>query len=148
MNRKMGGNSIGISLILVIFILLCLITFGTLSYMLSDADNEMSISSANNIMEYYESEMLAQEKLQEIDETLASAYLSVQNEEEYWATLEAFYGNDEGVEIQIQDGATFLVFQTDISEKEVLISELEVCYPAESGYYRIVSWTLESISDL
>lgn len=146
--NKMKGNSIGISLILVVFILLCLITFGTLSFMLSNADNEMSISTAENVIEFYNGDMVAQEKLQSIDGILADTYGETSDAAEYFAELEVIFQSDADVEMSIDEDGYYLQFTTTVSDVEVLISQIEIYYPAEEGYYRIESWTLENISSL
>ncbi len=147
-NTKMQGNAIGISLILVVFILLCLITFGTLSLMLSDADNELSISSAENVVNYYEADMVAQEKLMDIDETLEYVYFEAANDDHYWMLLEEVFSVDSEVELTMEEDGVFLTFYTEVSDIEELVSKIEVCYPALDGYYRIESWNLESTSTL
>lgn len=148
MRGKMKGNSIGISLILVVFILLCLITFGTLSYMLAESDNEMSISSAENIVEYYNGDMTAQEMLKEVDEVLADTYWMSGDEASYISNLEAAFEDYGAVEVVAGEDGNFVVFTTVISDTEILRSELEICYPATEGYYRVESWTLEYTSGL
>lgn len=147
MKTKMKGNAIGISLILVVFILLCLITFGTLSLMLSDADNELSISSAENIKGYYDADMLAQEQLKEIDETLEGLYWYSANEDQYWERIEEIYTGDDEVEFISENGVIYLSFRTEVSEIEDLVSKIEICYPALEGYYRIEAWNLENTNN-
>ncbi|MFI3208112.1 MAG: hypothetical protein R3Y40_03140 [Eubacteriales bacterium] len=146
--NKMKGNSIGISLILVVFILLCLITFGTLSYLLSSADNDMSITTAENVIDFYEADMLAQEKLQILDGVLEEIYEESKSREAYLDEIEESLEIEDIVSLEICDGDIYLIFQTTVSDVEILLSEIEICYPVEEQYYRIESWTLENISSL
>lgn len=146
--NKMKGNSIGISLILVVFILLCLITFGTLSYLLSSADNDMSITTAENVIDFYEADMLAQEKLQILDGVLEGIYEESKSREAYLDEIEESLEIEDIVSLEICDGDIYLIFQTTVSDVEILLSEIEICYPVEEQYYRIESWTLENISSL
>lgn len=140
---KKQGNAMGISLILVVFILLCLITFGTLSYMLADIDNDLSISAAENIIEFYEGDMEAQAQLQYIDEVLQEVY-NVSDQEDYIDNISYAIDDMENVTLDVSTEGNYLIFYTEISEKEVLVSTLEILYPVESNYYRIESWVLET----
>ncbi|MFI3236906.1 MAG: hypothetical protein R3Y47_02615 [Lachnospiraceae bacterium] len=140
MKTSNKGNSIGISLILVVFILLCLITFGTLSFMLADADNDLSISSAENITQYYAADMLAQEELQRIDALLQELYTT---SNDYVQSLEENFDD-----ISVEDGDVYLTFSTQVSEQETLISTLLIYTEVETDYYRITSWTLENTANL
>ncbi|MGX8700863.1 hypothetical protein [Caproiciproducens sp.] len=74
MRRK--GNfhlGVGASSILMIFVVLCLTTFGVLSYVTANADNRISTKNAETVENYYAAAAIAEQKLQKIDETLLSA---------------------------------------------------------------------------
>ncbi len=143
MGKAGKGNSLGISLILVIFIILCLITFGTLSFMLANNDNNLSISAAENIIEFYDADMVAQESLQGIDALLRELYIDGISEETYVNSVkEALLAMELEATVDVETGE--ITFQTTVSDKEVLVSVLEITYPADGGYYRIISWGLEN----
>ncbi|WP_444642742.1 hypothetical protein ACRQU7_00100 [Caproiciproducens sp. R1] len=74
MRRK--GNfhlGVGASSILMIFVVLCLTTFGILSYVTANADNKISTKNAETVENYYTATAIAEQKLQKIDEALLSA---------------------------------------------------------------------------
>lgn len=74
MRRK--GNfhlGVGASSILMIFVVLCLTTFGVLSYVTANADNKISTKNAETVENYYAATAIAEQKLQKIDEALLSA---------------------------------------------------------------------------
>lgn len=74
MRRK--GNfhlGVGASSILMIFVVLCLTTFGILSYVTANADNKISTKNAETVENYYAATAIAEQKLQKIDEALLSA---------------------------------------------------------------------------
>lgn len=74
MSRK--GNfhlGVGASSILMIFVVLCLTTFGILSYVTANADNKLSTKNAETVESYYTSAAAAEGKLQKIDTALISA---------------------------------------------------------------------------
>lgn len=62
----------GLSLLLLIFLSLCLITFSLLSVSESSADRKLSTKAADRTIEYYVANTNANERLAEIDAQLAS----------------------------------------------------------------------------
>ncbi|MCC8045126.1 MAG: hypothetical protein LIP12_06460 [Clostridiales bacterium] len=72
----------GISLMLLIFLSLCLITFSVLSLSGANADEKLSQKSADRTTEYYAAVTEANEILSEIDAWLADAFLEAQDSEE------------------------------------------------------------------
>lgn len=144
METKNKGNAIGISLILVVFILLCLITFGTLSYLLAKVDNELSISAADNTLSYYQAETTAQATLASIDETLAHAYAQVDSLDAYAIVLQAEYAINNDIRIARSSDTILLTFTTEVSEQESLLATLEITYPSDDGYYTITGWVLQT----
>lgn len=74
MNPK--GNfqfSVGGSSILMIFVVLCLTTFGILSYSTADADCKITNKNAETVQSYYQACGNAEKKLKQIDSALAEA---------------------------------------------------------------------------
>lgn len=144
MQVKQKGSTLGVSLVLVVFILLCLITFGTLSYLLAKADNALSTSTTENVLSYYAAEFAAQTTLQEIDAQLATAYAGAEDFDSYAAALESAFAGAENISLTVDENAVILTFVTVASENETLVATLEIDYPATGGYYSITSWVLES----
>lgn len=74
MKRKSSFNlSVGASSILMIFVVLCLTTFGILSYVTANADSKISTKNAETVENYYAAATAAEKKLQAIDDSLLSA---------------------------------------------------------------------------
>ncbi|MCD7954548.1 MAG: hypothetical protein LUG93_02075 [Lachnospiraceae bacterium] len=72
----------GISLMLLIFLSLCLITFSLLSLSGANADEKLSQNSADRTTEYYAAVTEANEILSEVDARLADAFLEAQGSED------------------------------------------------------------------
>lgn len=73
---RSNGNfqfSVGGASILMIFVVLCLTTFGVLSYVTANADNRISERNAEAVKNYYQANRQAQTKLEEVDGALAAA---------------------------------------------------------------------------
>lgn len=75
--------SVGASSILMIFVVLCLTTFGVLSYVTANADAKISTKNAEMVENYYAGSTAAEKQLQQVDSTLlaakADAELAVEN---------------------------------------------------------------------
>jgi|GEM_PF-1601604 hypothetical protein len=65
--------SVGSSSILMIFVVLCLTTFGMLSYVTANADSKISTKNAETVQNYYKANQLAQTKLEQLDSALFTA---------------------------------------------------------------------------
>lgn len=150
MQRKNKGSALGISLILVVFILLCLITFGTLSYLLAKVDNELSISSAENTLEYYAADTAAKDTLRFIDTQLAATYDSTSTLYFYSLSLQAGFAEMEADDVFLSgemiegEETLFLTYTAPVNETETLSVTLQLHYPVTDTYYTITDWSLVS----
>jgi hypothetical protein len=70
--------SVGASSILMIFVVLCLTTFGVLSYVTANADSKLSTKNSETVENYYAGTSAAEKVLQKIDEALFSAKLDAE----------------------------------------------------------------------
>jgi hypothetical protein len=77
MNRKKEKNefhlTVGTSSILMIFVVLCLTTFGVLSFVTANADYKLSNKNAEAVTAYYQADSKANELLKTIDSELLLA---------------------------------------------------------------------------
>lgn len=71
--RKTGGVFIGVSSLLVIFIVLCLTTFAALSLTSANADLKMARRAAQTVSDYYAADSAAVELLARLDEAVEAA---------------------------------------------------------------------------
>ena len=65
--------NVGSSSILMIFVVLCLTTFGVLSYVTANADCKISTKNVETVQNYYAASAGAQKKLAQIDSALLTA---------------------------------------------------------------------------
>lgn len=122
---------VGSSSILLIFVILCLISFATLSIVSANADARLSRRVAERTTAYYEACNQAQADIAALDGTLAAAYADSLDAEEYFAAV----GEQKSYTIPI-------------SELQTLSVTLDILYPTASGdpFYRITSWQVISDS--
>ncbi len=125
MKQKNLGVNIGSSSILLIFVLLCLVSFATLSIVSAHADINLNKKIEERMTSYYEACNSAETSIAEIDHTLSDLYASGISEEEYFK----------------QVGHT-ISYAIPISDTQSLNIELTIRYPKQSGetFYSISSW--------
>lgn len=116
---------VGSASLLMIFVILCLVSFATLSIVSANADRKLTAKVLERTSAYYEACNEAEADLSALDQTLEEAYVSATSEEEYFSMT----GHDKTYDITI----------SDLQELHVAV---EILYPAASGdpYYRITSW--------
>ena len=68
------GTGTGSASILVIFVILCLVSFAALSIVSANADYKLSTKVLNRTTAYYEAVGKAQSLLAQLDQTLADAF--------------------------------------------------------------------------
>lgn len=119
------SNGIGSSSLLVTFIILCLVSFATLSIVSANADYKLSGKVLERTTAYYEASGQAEVRLSALQQTLEEAYASCDSEEAYFAQT----GHEAS-------------WQFPISDLQTLDVRVEILYPSEQGdpFYRILSW--------
>lgn len=119
------SNGIGSSSLLVIFIILCLVSFATLSIVSANADYKLSNKVLDRTTAYYEASNQAEQQLAELHQTLAAAYAGSTTEAEYFQ--------------QSGRNTSYLIPISDLQSLEV---KVDIVYPAKEGdaYYKIRSW--------
>ena len=120
------GVNIGSSSLLLIFVVLCLVSFAALSIVSSNADFKLGQKVMDRTERYYEVSNQAQEAIAGVDEALVAAYEEAKGDEEaYFAKV----GHTSSFEFQI----------SDLQNLEI---SLEILYPEKVGdpFYRITKY--------
>ena len=132
----------GISLMLLIFLSLCLIVFSLLSLSGATADETLSKKAADRTIEYYRSSSSANALLADIDNQLAlylkKAEASQDPEAVYLSQCEAI---SQDIPEAIWKENT-ICFSVPITEDQHLQAELSITYPEQDDdtLYNIISW--------
>ena len=131
--RTNFGMSIGTSSILLIFIVLCLVSFAALTLSSAVADQKLTQRSQEKTTAYYEACSVAEQKLASLDQDFAALYATGISQEEYYERL----GETQS-------------FTVAISDSQSLYIEIAICYPEtdDDSYYEITSWQEITSSDL
>lgn len=136
--RQAPFVNIGSSLLLVIFLVLCLVTFATLSLSSARSDESFSRRMADRKTEYYEAAGQAEDLLAQIDQLLEETALK--SGKNRWTALD--FGSI-SPEIHYDADNTAVSYQVPINDKQSLDVVLLLNTPeeaAQSGYYRIHKW--------
>ena len=126
MNKKnIFGMNIGSASILLIFVILCLVSFAVLSIVSANADNKLTQKILNRTTAYYDACNNAETSLSAVDETLRNVYLSSANADSYFQMV----GHSKSYAIPISDLQTLQV-------------TIEILYPEKDDdtFYRITDW--------
>lgn len=123
--RQILGINIGSSSIMLIFVILCLISFAVLSIVSAHADSKLTRKVLERTTAYYEACNNAEAALAGVDNTLQNIYASSENEEAYFKTV----GHNKSYAITISDLQTLQV-------------TIEILYPKndDDTFYRITNW--------
>ncbi len=136
-NKKLTMN-IGIISFMVVFIILCLVTFAILSLSSAYSNLNTTNKSIEHMNQYYELSSQGEMFLKDIDDSLYQLYQKTSTKNEYFHQLETL--KKENNEINISNH----VIQYDITHENMTLHiELEVLYPGEKLYH-IITWKTET----
>ncbi len=132
------GVPIGTSLLLVVFVLLALITFATLSFVSANSDNNLSKNVATTTEEFYAADTKAQIKLAELHAILEST--SSDTKMDLYDELSGL--SDYSVELR--ENNIYVSFDTPVDEQESIHSEVKLNL---DGSYEVTRWQLLYIEE-
>ena len=127
-NRKFSpGINIGSASMLLIFVILCLVSFAALSIVSAYADSRLTAKITDRTSAYYAACNSAQEALADMDCVLSAQYQAAGTEEAYFQAV----GRSKS-------------FSAPVSENQLLLVSVEILYPLspEDTFYRITRWQL------
>lgn len=123
--KRVTGVNVGGSSILVIFVLLCLTTFATLSLVSANASYSLAKKASYSASEYYSANAAAEERLAEIDGRLREASLLAGSESGYFTLVER-YCEQSGFPASYKDGE--ISYEVPVNDTQVLAVSLRVNY--------------------
>lgn len=140
--------NIGLSSLMVVFLVLCLVTFAILSLSSAKSDYSLSEKLATHRTAYYEASDKAEQVLAQIDALLANTYTG---QDTYFSDVKsAFEGfQAEGISVTPEEanGELLLSYEVPVDQNQTLKVQLNVQDPAlSSAYYEILSWKIESVT--
>ena len=131
--KKQFGMNIGSASILLVFVILCLVSFAVLSIVSANADSRLSTRVLERTTAYYDACNQAEQSLAGMDNTLRRVYEASDSED-------AYYGS-------VGHGKSYVIPISDLQSLQVTI---EILYPlsADDTFYRITAWQVLNTEDL
>lgn len=135
--RKYPTINIGSSSMLVVFIILCLITFSVLSVASANNDRKYSEKIANRTTAYYKASNKAEEFLSQIDDKLKQVY--EQYNAGYLSQVPNALTSIDGIDTSDFPSVSFSV---PINDTQTLSVALLIQIPEKEGdtFYTVTSW--------
>lgn len=120
MKKKRYGMNVGISSLLVILVILCLVCFAGLSVVSAVADQRLTDKLAVRTTSYYEAVSLANKELSTLDEQLHAFYEESTSEEDFLGKIKESFADP-------------LTFSYEISDTQSLVVSVTPIYPQSSA---------------
>lgn len=138
--------NIGFSSIVMVFIMICLVTFATLSVLTAHSDYRLSQKMAEKTDAYYRADAIARSMAENIDHTLYQIYLSSSSDTDFYAALPgadfSLHAPSEVANLTLTSAeeAATLSYVVPISEVQTLYVSLNINYPfAESECFSTIT---------
>jgi hypothetical protein len=148
---KNVGLSVGTSSILVIFVLLCLTTFATLSMVSAGADYKLTERAAQAVSDYYAADTSAEELFAQVSAELEALNQASPAPEYLNRAVQELPGTISGLTGELTpEGRALLRYRVPIGE----IQELSVCLEVlaapvpEAGYVKRLEWKVLNLPDI
>lgn len=140
--RKRPGMTVGSSLILVTFVLLCLVAFAALSFVSANADYELSKQTAAKTSNYYTAVGNTEQQLADINQTLAELSGISATDEAFANAIQLAYETNKTIHAVSDNGTLFLSFTMPIDDSNGLyvklqINNLQKCKDGQNDCYDI-----------
>ena len=140
---------VGISSLLITFLILCLAVFSVLSLSSAVAEQKLSQKTADHILEYYTASNTANDTLAAIDEILAASAAKAQDRDTYFHLIEASLASLPGVQFSVNGKKASVFWNTIVNDSQVLSVSLSIPYPINEGeaLYKIRQWQVINTAD-
>ena len=147
--KRAKGVHIGTSSILVIFILLSLVTFASLSFLSARSDYLLSCKMASRTTDYYAADTKSAYYMANVEGLLSKQYKTCGSREEFEQSLDGLFYDNDAFTIDTTVSPAIISYTMAISDTQNLYVELEVHYPIEQdcALYHIVTWRTFSAVD-
>ncbi len=131
----------GFSSILLTFVMICIVTFGVLSFVTANSDYKLSEKVATKVSGYYDADSAARMELATIDHTLYDLYYSSASESEYYEQVQKYLGSAAGTYTESSNSRLY-TWQESFSDTQAIEITLQINYPTSTTdhFYEIQSW--------
>lgn len=118
--KKFHFSSFGFSTILLAFVMICIVTFSTLTLVTANSDYKLSKKVAQKSTDYAKASGILYEKMRILDEECALAYQESTNENDYYSHFTL-------------DQQHCILYEESINQTQTLQLKLQIHYPSEDN---------------
>ena len=143
---KSSFINIGFSSIVMVFIMICLVTFATLSVLTAHSDYLLSKKMADKTTAYYEADAVARDMLEILDNQLFNIHLEGSASDYFYETVAvtdfSAYApsNIHNITLKNIEDDIIISYEVPISEVQTLCVSLQINYPfAESECFTTIT---------
>lgn len=134
-NKSNGFPNIGLSSLLIVFLILCLTTFALLALSTAKSDDTLSKKLADHRTDYYAASSQAEEILAQIDAILE------QKQNQSLAGTDFSNIDNTSISINTEENLDVLSYSVPMKNDQILSIKLQITGPEESKhYYKILEW--------
>ncbi len=134
-NKSNGFPNIGLSSLLIVFLILCLTTFALLALSTAKSDDTLSKKLADHRTDYYAASSQAEEILAQIDAILE------QKQNQSLAGTDFSNIDNTSISINTEENLDVLSYSVPMKNDQILSIKLQITGPEESEhYYKILEW--------
>lgn len=134
-NKSNGFPNIGLSSLLIVFLILCLTTFALLALSTAKSDDTLSKKLADHRTDYYVASSQAEEILAQIDTILE------QKQNQSLAGTDFSNIDNTSISINTEENLDVLSYSVPMKKDRILSVKLQITGPEESEhYYKILEW--------
>lgn len=147
MSKKKGFPGTGLSTLLLVFVMLCLIVFAVLSLTTARSDLQMSQKIAERTQDYYAAQSKAYARIKTIDGILTSQYN--EKKEKFTETVYQRLLQEEDVTVTRKGEEVVCSFEQPIDDTQQIQVELTITAPEKEGEacYQITKWESVQIQE-
>lgn len=140
--KQSSFSSIGITSLVLIFVMLCLLTFSVLSLVTARADLRLSQKNAERTSAYYDAENRANDVLLSVISCIEE-YKDSPDASVFYQKLRERLDGQNGI---LFTGADSLKYEVLLDKEQLLSVSLEISYETydDGSHYRILAWNTVS----
>ena len=142
--KSLPVTNLGTISLIMIFIVLCMVTFAALSLSSASRDMRAGQNMRAHLEEYYNVSNEAETLLAQADHIFAEAYAATADDSEFYRIVSE--QTSPFAKAENADGQFTLTYQLDINDTQALLVKLAVRYPQQvkkedaDSFYKILSW--------
>ena len=133
--KSLPVTNLGTISLIMIFIVLCMVTFAALSLSSASRDMRAGQNMRAHLEEYYNVSNEAETLLAQADHIFAEAYAATADDSEFYRIVSE--QTSPFAKAEIADGQFTLTYQLDINDTQALLVKLAVRYPQPRGTWPV-----------